>query len=264
MRDCIRDKICLIRRSMKITEEACFYPDRFVYFDPAARGFDRDDIWIAESIHCWLVHPGHHNAKDRLVVHLHGNAENMTTHITGVMFLLEAGFPVLTFDYRGYGRSPGTPTLSGIQEDARQVFSHVLSHPEIFGGPVFGFGQSMGAYTLARILPEFPTLKGAILEAGLHSFHELFRQAYPDMECEVPSEGYSALETLPKSTVPKLFIHGTADQVVPYTHSIKMYEASPEPKDILILEGVGHMDAFISRHFATYREKIMDFLRGNG
>lgn len=248
---------------MKITEQACFYPDPYVYFDPSSRGYERDDIVLEDSIHCWFVKPKPHNARSALVVHLHGNAENMTSHITGVMFLLEAGYPLLAFDYSGYGRSKGSPTLSGIQNDARLVFTHVFSHPETFGERVFGFGQSMGAYTLARVLPDFPGLRGAILEAGLHSFYALFREAYPNFACEVPSEGYSALDTLPNSAVPKLFIHGTADGVVPYTHSVEMHAVASQPKEILMLEGVGHIDAFISHRSFEYREKILDFLQAH-
>ncbi len=248
---------------MKITEEACFYPDGYVYFDPATRGFSREDIWLDGRIHCWHIHPNPVNAGPQLIVHLHGNAENMTSHVTGAMFLLEAGFPVLAFDYSGYGQSKGPPTLKGIQDDARLVFSHIFAHPETFGSAIFGFGQSMGAYTLARILPEFPKLSGAIMEAGLHSFHALFCEAYPAIECTVPSEGYSALDTLPASTVPKLFIHGTADGVVPYSHSIEMHEKAAGPKELMLLDGVGHIDAFVSRHTLAYREKIMEFVRTN-
>jgi fermentation-respiration switch protein FrsA (DUF1100 family) len=248
---------------MKITEQSCFYPDGYVYFDPSNRGFLKDDLWLEDRIHGWHIHPKPDNARKQLIVHLHGNAENMTSHLAGAMFLLEAGFPILAFDYSGYGQSRGAPTLRGIQDDARAVFSHVFAHPETFGGSVFGLGQSMGAYTLARILPDFPGLKGAILEAGLHSFHALFCEAYPGIECTVPSEGYSALDTLPLSTVPKLFIHGTADGVVPFSHSVEMHEKAAQPKELVILEGVGHIDAFISRHSMTYREKIMEFIRTN-
>jgi fermentation-respiration switch protein FrsA (DUF1100 family) len=245
---------------MKITEQSCFYPDAYVYFDPATRGFHREDIWLEDRIHCWFIHPKALNEQKTLLVHLHGNAENMTSHITGALFLLDMGFPVLAFDYSGYGLSKGTPTLAGIQDDARLVFGHVFANPDRFGGSVFGFGQSMGAYTLARILPEFPGLSGAILEAGLYSFHALFCEAYPAIECTVPDEGYSALDTLPRSAVPKLFIHGTADGVVPYSHSVRMHEVASDPKELLILDGVGHIDAFISRHAVTYREKIREFI----
>lgn len=245
---------------MKITEENCFYPDRYVYFDPEMRGFHREDVWLEDRLHGWHIHPITPSASPATIVHLHGNAENMTSHITGSLFLLEMGYPILAFDYSGYGRSKGSPSLAGIQEDARVVFRHVFGHPETFGNRIFGFGQSMGAYTLARILPDFPQLKGAILEAGLYSFYDLFNDSYPFMECTIPRDGYSALDTLPLSSVPKLFIHGTADAVVPYSHSIRMHEVAREPKEILILDGVGHIDAFISIHAFTYREKIQDFI----
>jgi hypothetical protein len=245
---------------MKITESNCFYPDHYIYFDPEMRGFHKEDVWVEERIHCWHIHPKPENAQSLTIVHLHGNAENMTSHITGSLFLLEMGFPLLAFDYSGYGQSKGSPSLDGIQQDARAVFRHVFSNPDAFGSTIFGFGQSMGAYTLARILPDFPQLKGAILEAGLYSFHDLFADAYPYMECTIPNEGYSALDTLPLSRVPKLFIHGTADVVVPYSHSIRMHEVAAEPKELLILEGVGHIDAFISGHAFTYREKIREFI----
>jgi fermentation-respiration switch protein FrsA (DUF1100 family) len=248
---------------MIINEQSCFYPDNNVYFNPASRGFQTEDIFVDDRIHCWFIHPQPLNAKQALIVHLHGNAENMTSHITGVMFLLDMGYPILAFDYSGYGRSKGTPSLAGIQEDARLVFGHIFTNPDKFGSCVFGLGQSMGAYTLARVLPDFPGLKGAILEAGLHSFHALFCEAYPGLKCTVPDKGYSALDTLPGSAVPKLFIHGTYDVVVPFSHSIKMNEVAAEPKDILILDGVGHIDAFISRQAGIYREKIQQFLKQN-
>jgi uncharacterized protein len=245
---------------MKITESNCFYPDHYIYFDPEMRGFHKEDIWVQERIHGWFIHPKDANPKPATIVHLHGNAENMTSHITGSLFLLEMGYDILAFDYSGYGQSKGSPSLDAIQQDAKAVFNQVFNNPETYGSTIFGFGQSMGAYTLARILPDFSRLKGAILEAGLYSFYDLFAESYPFMECTIPNEGYSALDTLPRSSVPKLFIHGTADVVVPYSHSIRMHEAAAEPKELLILEGVGHIDAFISGHAFTYREKIREFI----
>jgi len=218
---------------------------------------------VGDRIHCWHVLPRSAIEQQVTIVHLHGNAENMTSHITGSLFLLDMGYALLAFDYSGYGKSKGSPSLKGIQQDAREVFQYVFDHAELFGSVIFGFGQSMGAYTLARILPEFPLLKGAILEAGLSSFYDLFTEVYPFMECSVPHEGFSTLDTLPKSTVPKLFIHGTSDAVVPYSHSIKMHTIAADPKELVILDGVGHIDALLSHHADTYRNKIRDFILKN-
>lgn len=249
--------------SMVIREENCFYPDHVMYSDPAEHGFKKEDFWVQDRLHCWLIQPRAQSAATATVVHLHGNAENMTSHVTAGLFLPELGHRLLTFDYSGYGRSKGYPSLAGIQDDARAVFSHIFASPDTFGEVIFGFGQSMGAYTLARVLPDFPALKGAVLEAGLYSFYDLFSQAYPHLLCEVPSKGSSALDTLPLSAVPKLFIHGTSDGVVPYEHSIKMHEIASEPKEPMLLDGVGHIDAFISRHAREYMQKILSFIDHN-
>jgi uncharacterized protein len=248
---------------MVIQEENCFYPDHFTYSDPAEYGFVKEDFWVEDRLHCWFIHPRTAHEWSASVVHLHGNAENMTSHVTGALFLPELGHNLITFDYSGYGSSKGTPTLAAIQDDARAVFRYLFAKPDKFGNKIFGFGQSMGAYTLARILPDFPQLKGAILEAGLHSFHDLFREAYPQLLSEVPDKGYSALDTLPLSSVPKLFIHGTSDMVVPYSHSVAMHEHAAEPKELMLLDGVGHIDAFVSMHAREYMQKIISFIEEN-
>ncbi len=245
---------------MVITEENCFYPDAVVYFDPEQRGYRKRAMRIDQRIHAWVVESPQAPQRRGTVVHLHGNAENMTSHIVGVLFLLDLGYTLVTFDYRGYGHTPGLPTLAGIQLDAAAVLRHILARPDEFGEVLFGFGQSMGAYTLARILPDFPLLKGAILEAGLTSFYDLFSQHYPHIPCTVPHEGLSALDTLPLSPVPKLFIHGTHDEVVPYHHSLAMYACAREPKLIEILEGVGHLGAEVSPLSFHYRDAIRQFL----
>lgn len=243
---------------MTITEASCFYPDPVVYFDPQSIGLAREDLWVEDRLHGWFVLPRQACAHPLTIVQLHGNAENMTSHITAALFFLELGHRLLTFDYRGYGRSTGVPTLEGIQDDARAVFKMVFDDPGRFGERVFGFGQSMGGFTLARVLPDIPALQGAIFDSALHSFHDLFREAYPQYPCTVPP--LSALETLPRSAVPKLFIHGTADEVVPHTHSEAMYARAQEPRAIMLLEGVGHIGALQSPQAERYLTRIRSFL----
>jgi len=243
---------------MVITEQNCFYPDPFPYYHPSQDGFRTEEFFIDENIHSWLIHPVKLSGSPATVVHLHGNAENMTSHVLGSLFLLEMGLNLFTFDYRGYGRSPGTPSLTGIQEDAVSVFSHIFSNQDIFGKDVFGFGQSMGGFTLGRVLPEIPMLKGAIFDCALHSFCALFMEGYPAYECTVPD--ISSLVTLPLSSVPKLFIHGTSDEVVPFAHSEKMFDIAAPPKELLLVEGASHIGSIASAHAAEYKEKIREFI----
>jgi uncharacterized protein len=243
---------------MTITERNCFYPDPFPYYHPAQDGLKTDEFFIDEVIHCWLIHPEKLSETPATVVHLHGNAENMTSHALGSLFFLQMGFNLVTFDYRGYGRSPGNPSLVGIQEDALSVFGHIFSNQQIFGADIFGFGQSMGGFTLGRVLPQIPALKGAIFDCALHSFRALFMEGYPMYACDVPD--ISALVTLPLSSVPKLFIHGTSDEVVPFSHSEKMFEVAAPPKELMLIEGVSHIGSISSPHAEEYMDRIRDFI----
>jgi len=111
---------------MVISEEHCFYPDRFLYFDPSSQGLKKEDLCLKDRINCWFIQPKIPGEKPVTIVHLHGNAENMTSHIAGSLFLLNLGYRLFTFDYQGYGRSTGRPTLTGIAEDAREVFTHIF------------------------------------------------------------------------------------------------------------------------------------------
>jgi len=70
----------------------------------------------------------------------------------------------------------------------------------------------------------------------------------------------SALVTLPLSNVPKLFIHGTADEVVPFSHSEKMFDVAAPPKELMLIEGVSHIGSISSPHAEEYMERIRGFI----
>lgn len=250
--------------SIIINEKHCFYPDRFEYLTPSQWGLSYSQLDIPGTggirLTGWHIPPADGvEPKGKTILHLHGNAQNMTAHLLGSYFLALEGFRLVTFDYRGYGRSTGEPTLEGIIDDGRNAVRYLFDNPPAPDEPLVLFGQSMGAFTAANLAPEFPMLDRIILEAGLISFRDLFNEAYPTAVNNVP-EGFSTLEPLSKSEVPKLFIHGDSDSVVPLNHSKRMYEAAADPKKLIILEGVDHIDALDTDKAEEYREAIFDFL----
>jgi alpha-beta hydrolase superfamily lysophospholipase len=101
-------------------------------FDPASIGFTYRDVDFAAAdgtaLHGWYF-PAEGEPSGS-VLFLHGNAENISTHFANVAWLAKSGFAVLVFDYRGYGRSAGSPDLDGLHQDAEAAMEALLRLPE--------------------------------------------------------------------------------------------------------------------------------------
>jgi uncharacterized protein len=86
------------------------------------------------------------------VLHLHGNAANVSNHLPLVAWLPARGYQVLMLDYRGFGRSEGRPTLDGIVTDALAALDYLRTRPDVDSSRLIVFGQSIGGATALRML----------------------------------------------------------------------------------------------------------------
>ncbi|MDF2988637.1 MAG: alpha/beta superfamily hydrolase, partial [Eubacterium sp.] len=102
-------------------------------------------------------------------------------------------------------------------------------------------------YQLKRMynLPSFPLLNSTSLLSKIRAGYS-FEEA-------------SALEQVKKSKTPTLFIHGDADEFVPYSMVHQLYEACSSPKDLLTVPGAGHGTAF-DTDIAGYKAKVREFV----
>ena len=96
-----------------------FYPQRNFVANPHLDRVVHEDLFFQTPdgvrLHGWLLRP---NGEPRgTVLFLHGNAENISTHVGAVLWLAMEGYQVFLFDYRGYGRSGGTPEMEGIHRN---------------------------------------------------------------------------------------------------------------------------------------------------
>ena len=114
-------------------ERMFFYPDSATYTTPAQLGVRAEDVQIVTAdgsrLHGWFL-PAVGNAKGT-VLHLHGNAANVSNHLPLVSWLPARGYNVLMVDYRGFGRSQGKPSLDGIVDDAAAALAYLRTRPDV-------------------------------------------------------------------------------------------------------------------------------------
>ena len=155
--------------------------------------------------------------------------------------LVAAGFDVLLFDYRGYGRSSGAPSEHGTYRDARAALAALADQPGADGSRVFYLGESLGgAVALALALERPPA--GLILQSAFTSVREMAHRHYRVIPGAAVPDAYPSLRLIANLRAPLLVLHGADDMIVPVEQGQALFAAAPEPKRLRILPGVGHND----------------------
>jgi len=190
----------------------------------------------------------------------HGNGGNLSEagrpfHYAGLRAL---GLNLLVFDYRGYGESGGTPSERGLYQDADAAWRYLTDTLRVSPERIVLFGHSLGSAVAVELATRVPAA-GLILEGALTSVTERAQEAYPYVPVRwIARSRYPSIERIGRLTLPKLFLHARADEVIPFAYGRRLYDAAPPPKTFVALAG-GHADAF-ERDSSAYFDAIGRFL----
>lgn len=249
-----------------------FYPQKQLLDNPEAQRFSPEDIWFKASdgvsLHGWFFSGGP-NAKGTVLV-LHGNAENLSTHVNSVLWLVKEKFNLFIFDYRGYGKSGGSPGIKGVHLDAEAALKTLLSVPRANGKQIVVLGQSIGGaiavYTTANS-PYKDRIAALVIDSAFSSYRLIAReklsQFYITWPFQYPlsflvSDSYSPIRWIKKvSPVPLLIIHGERDPVVPVHHGQMLYDEALQPKKFWMSSTPGHVTSFADERV---REELVRYL----
>jgi uncharacterized protein len=207
----------------------------------------------------WVIRaPG--DAGGRWLLMCHGNAGNLSdagrpSHYAGLRAL---GLNLLAFDYRGYGESGGKPSEDGLCRDADAAWRYLTGTLRVAPDRIVLFGHSLGSAVAVELATRVPAA-GLILDGAMSSVLERAQEAYPYVPVRwIARSRYPSIERIGRLTLPKLFLHARADEVIPFAHGRRLYDAAPPPKTFVALAG-GHGDAF-ERDSAAYFGAIARFL----
>ncbi|MBF0267711.1 MAG: alpha/beta hydrolase [Alphaproteobacteria bacterium] len=217
-----------------------YHPDRS---SPAPlRGMA--EIWLQAAdgvrLNGWFA-PAQGNAG--VIVYLHGNAGNLGMLEDKLAAYLGAGLGVLAIDWRGYGKSAGSPSEEGLYADGRAALAF-LAEKGVPLSRVVLHGESLGS-GVATLLAVENQLAGLVLEAPFISVAETAQHHYPYLPARwLVKDRFDSLARIGKITVPLLILHCSDDRTVPVSHGQTLLAAAgPKAEGRFFAQG-GHMGVF--------------------
>jgi fermentation-respiration switch protein FrsA (DUF1100 family) len=239
-----------------------YFPSRQFYADPAAFGLEARDVVMetedGETLHGWWFRAGEDAVGHVLL--FHGNAGNVGDRLLHARLLTNVGLDVFSFDYRGYGRSTGSPSEEGTYDDARAALRALARQDGVDPKRVFYLGESLGGGVALALAREAPP-RGLVLLSAFTSVRDMGRVHYPFIPTPLVPDAYPNLRRIRGLECPVLVMHGDRDEIVPVEQGKTLFEAAPEPKRLHLFAGAGHND-LLERAGNEWATTIAEWVRG--
>ena len=168
----------------------------------------------------------------------HGNRELITWWDEPIRPFVEAGHPVLLFEYPGYGRSPGRPSRESIGRVAAAAFDWLAEQPEVDPTRIVALGKSLGGGVVADLSRARP-LAGLILQSTFTGLPELLWESYL-IPAPLVRDRFDVRGAVEEFGGPVLLLHGDHDLVIPIRHLHRLRRAADRP--YVLLQQCGHSD----------------------
>ncbi len=199
------------------------------------------DVWFTASdhtkLHGWYCPCP--TARATILI-AHGNAGNVATRAPWLRYLQEtAGVNTFMFDYRGYGRSEGIPTVEGVLLDARAARAQLRQMAGVQDHEMVLMGESLGGAVVVELAAESAP-RGLILQSTFSSLRDVAAVHFPWAAGLVPVDKLNATTRIQQYQGPLLQSHGTADGTIPLGLAEKLFQAANEPKTLYRVPGADH------------------------
>ncbi len=228
-----------------------FFPSSTIETTPEQLGLPHQDVWIpvqvgnkVERMHAWWI-PARGTERG-VVLYLHGNGVNVGANVGQAERFHRLGFSVLLIDYRGYGLSQGGfPTETSLYQDAAAAWTYLTQTRQIQPAQIWLYGHSLGGAIAIELATHHPDAAGLIVQGSFTRMRAMVDHVgqfwlFPiDLILQHRFESIGKVRSL---RLPVLYVHGTADSVVPSQMSRELFHASSQPKQLYLVEGADHHD----------------------
>jgi fermentation-respiration switch protein FrsA (DUF1100 family) len=241
---------------LSLEQAVVFQPSKYPEGNWQPGGLIHEDAWFEAAdgvrLHGWFC-PAE---KPRgVLLYCHGNAGNIAS-CAPVLRMLTAGLrvSVLIFDYRGYGRSEGTPNEEGVLADARAARHWLARRTNVAEQDIVLLGRSLGG-GVAVDLAARDGARGLILENTFSSLPDLAAEHFPVLPVRLLVQmRLDSLAKIRNYRGPLLQTHGDADRTIPYSLAEKLFAEANPPKRFVRAPGGDHNDFPTREYFQALDE----------
>jgi fermentation-respiration switch protein FrsA (DUF1100 family) len=222
-----------------------YFPTRPLDQAPSDIGLTYDDLSITTSdgiqVHGWYVPARQERG---VVLFCHGNGGNISHRLDTIAIFHGLGLSTLIIDYRGYGKSEGKPDEKGTYLDGEAAWNYLTTTLGKKPAEIVIFGRSLGGAVAAKIAEE-KEVAGLVLESSFISVPDMAARLYPMFPVRLLCRyRYETVDSISKITRPVLIAHSPDDEIVPYEHGRKLFEAAGVYKKFLEMRG-DHNSGFL-------------------
>lgn len=226
-------------------ESLVFFPDRTLRLEPSALGLTAENLAPRASdgtaLHGWWIRGGGRAA----IVFFHGNAGNAGDRLDRARLLVDAlHVDVFLADYRGYGKSGGSPGEEGLYLDGLAIYT-AAAEKGFTPGRIVLFGESLGCAVAIETALQRPCA-GLILEAPFLSIAAMARRYYPWIPSFLIRLQFDNGGKIARLTIPKLIAQAERDEVVPPNQTRRLFDLAPEPKTYFLIPRASHNDTYLA------------------
>lgn len=200
-----------------------------------------------------------------IILFFHGNGEIAADYNDMAQIYNQINLNFMPVDYRGYGQSDGTPTVTAMMRDCHQIFQYTENWLSENGykGPVVLMGRSLGSASALELAAEYKdSVGGLIIESGFSFVIPLLKLIGVQAESLALTEkqglrNYEKIKTFDK---PTLIIHAEYDDIIPLKEGKLLYQNCSAPdKKLLVVPNAGHNDIFAAG-IQLYMESIYNLV----
>ncbi len=247
--------------------DSIFEPDAVLQTTPARLGVPFEELRIPSGngaergeLYAWWIPAEANNSPT--VLYLHGNFRNIGYNLENALRFRALGCNLLLVDYRGYGKSTGgKPSETKVYEDAEAAWQYLLRQRGVKPQQAFIYGHSLGGAAAIDLAVRHPEAAGLIAESTFTSMRAMGELKYGLLPVGLLlNQRFESMQKIAQLKVPLLLIHGTWDQKVPAGMAKQLFEAAPQPRTLVLIEGGEHSNNG-AVGWVEYRDAVSAFIK---